>query len=249
MGHYFKESDDEIFELIKPIIQARPSYGYKRVTAMLNRQRLELRLPRYNKKRIYRIMRLKGAILPKSLRTREHQPTGVVMTLHSNTRWCSDGFEIKCFNGEKVYVAFVLDCCDREAISFVGSTRPLMAEDIQALMIDSVEKRFGGHRANRMIEFLSDRGSIYRAYNVQSLARQLNLKSCFTAPYSPESNGMSEAFVNTIKRDYVYVNDCDSAGNVLKMLGDWFVDYNQNAPHSALGMKSPVEYRLAINNG
>jgi putative transposase len=60
---------------------------------------------------------------------------------------------------------------------------------------------------------------------------------------------MSEAFVNTIKRDYVYVNDCDKAENVMKMLRDWFMDYNQIAPHSSLGMKSPVEYRLAINNG
>lgn len=108
------------------------------------------------------------------------------MTLHSNTRWCSDGIEIKCFNGEKVFVAFVLDCCDREAISFVASTKPLLAEDIQSLMIASVEKRFSDHRANRQIEFLSDRGSIYRAYNVQNLAKQLNLKSCFTAPYSPD---------------------------------------------------------------
>lgn len=249
MGHYFKQSDDEIFELIKPIIKARPTYGYKRVTAMLNRQRVDLGLSRYNKKRIYRIMKTKGILLPKQSKTREHQKTGVVMTLHSNTRWCSDGFEIKCFNGEKIYVAFVLDCCDREVISFVARSRPLLAQDIQELMIASVEKRFSNYRAERQIEFLSDRGSIYRAYNVQSLARQLNLKSCFTAPYSPESNGMSEAFVNTIKRDYVYTNDCDSAENVMKMLEGWFADYNQIAPHSSLGMKSPVEYRLSINIG
>ncbi|MBC7538133.1 MAG: hypothetical protein H7281_04890 [Bacteriovorax sp.] len=41
--------------------------------------------------------------------------------------------------------------------------------------------------ADRQIEFLSDRGAIYKAYNVQSFARLLNLKSCFTAAYSPES--------------------------------------------------------------
>lgn len=170
MGHYFMQSDDEIFELIKPIIKARSTYGYKRVTAMLNRQRVELGLERYNKKRIYRIMRMKGVMLPKQSNTREHKKTGVVMTLHSNTRWCSDALEIKCFNGEKVYVAFVLDCCDREAISFVAKSRPLLAEDIQSLMINSVEKRFINYRAERQIEFLSDRGSIYRAYNVQNLA-------------------------------------------------------------------------------
>jgi len=249
LGHYFMQTDDEIFELIKPIIKARPTYGYKRVTAMLNRQRVELCIGKYNRKRIYRIMKIKGAILPRQSKTREHQRTGVVMTLHSNTRWCSDGLEIKCFNGEKVYVAFVLDCCDREAISYVARSRPLLAEDIQELMLSSIERRFSSYRAERQIEFLSDRGSIYRAYNVQNLAKQLNLKSCFTAPYSPESNGMSEAFVNTLKRDYVYTNDCDTAENVKKMLDSWLADYNQIAPHSALGMKSPMEYRLAINNG
>ncbi len=55
--------------------------------------------------------------------------------------------------------------------------------------------------------------------------------------------------MNTIKRDYVYTNDCDNAEKVMKMLDEWFADYNQIAPHSALGMKSPVEYLLAINNG
>lgn len=60
---------------------------------------------------------------------------------------------------------------------------------------------------------------------------------------------MSEAFVNTLKRDYVYTNDCDTAENVLKMLEGWFADYNQIAPHSALGMKSPMEYLLNVNNG
>ena len=54
--------------------------------------------------------------------------------------------------------------------------------------------------------------------------------------------------MNTKNRNYVDVNDCDSAENVLKILSDWFMYYNQNAPHSALGMNSPVEYRLTINN-
>lgn len=248
MNFYFKEDDTDLLPQIKAIIKLRPTYGYKRVTAILNKQRRVLNLKNLNRKRIYRIMKMNGLILPKSIRTRYHHPTGKVMTLFSNTRWCSDSMEIKCFNGEKVYVAFVLDCCDREAISYVATTRPLLGEDIQSLMVMAVESRFNTTKTGRQIEFLSDRGSIYRAYNVQMLARTLGLKSCFTAAYSPESNGMSEAFVNTFKRDYVYVNDCESASAVLSMIDDWFKDYNYEAPHSALGMKSPVEYRLAVNN-
>ncbi|EFP9937577.1 hypothetical protein HLQ26_003766, partial [Shigella sonnei] len=30
-----------------------------------------------------------------------------------NQRWCSDGFEFRCDNGEKLRVTFALDCCDR----------------------------------------------------------------------------------------------------------------------------------------
>lgn len=32
----------------------------------------------------------------------------------SNQRWCSDGFEFRCNNSEKLRVTFALYCCDRE---------------------------------------------------------------------------------------------------------------------------------------
>jgi len=38
-----------------------------------------------------------------------------------NERWCSDVLEIACFNGEIVHLGFALDCCDREAITFVAT--------------------------------------------------------------------------------------------------------------------------------
>ena len=152
---------------------------------------------------------------------RTHQATGQVITPYSNTRWCSDAFEIPCFNGEKVYVAFSLDCHDREAISFVAYDRPLLAVDIQDLMIQSVEKRFRGLKASRRIEWLSDRGAIYRCLKTVQMARQLGLKSCFTKAYSPQSNGMAESFVGTIKRDYVYVSDCSDAQTTLRLLKSW----------------------------
>lgn len=54
---------------------------------------------------------------------------------------------------------------------------------------------------------------------------------------------MAESFVATFKRDYVYVNDCVDAEWVLAQLPAWFADYNEQAPHSALGMRSPNEFR------
>ena len=245
MGRYIKKDDQSILKEIKIIINKRPSYGYKRVTAMINKKRISLGLKIINKKRIYRVMSMNSLLLPKSLsnRNKGHIPTGKVMTLKSNTRWCSDGFEIKYFNGEKVYVAFSLDCCDREIISIIAKKTSLIAEDIQSLMFDSVDKRFNKNKVPRTIQWLSDRGSIYRSKDTVEVGKILNLQSCFTASYSPQSNGMVESFVKTIKRDYVYNSDCETADLVLKMLCKWIKDYNENAPHSALGMLSPMEYK------
>lgn len=250
MKRYRKSQDAEILLEIKNILKKRPTYGYKRVTAMLNQKQRLKGLPVFNRKRVYRIMSMNGLVLPKSIgRERKHAPTGKVITLHSNTRWCSDCFEIKCFNGEKVYVGFTLDCHDRECLAVVSSKEPLNSIDMQELMLKGVESRFSSRRAPREIEYLSDRGSIYRAKDTVQFARLLGLKSCFTAAYSPESNGMAEAFVKTFKRDYVYVSDCYDAATVMKLIEGWIKDYNEMAPHSGLGMKSPLQYRNSTNLG
>ena len=245
---YKKNTDEEIFQEISIVLKSRPSYGYKRITALLNKERINKNLHKYNKKRIYRIMKINGLLFSNTKKARSHQKTGKVETLLSNTRWCSDGFEIHTYNGEKVFVAFSLDCHDREVISYVASEKPLLATDIQNLMITSVEKRFKHLKAPRTIQWLSDRGSIYRAAETLWLAKNIGLQPCFTAPHSPQSNGMAEAFVGTIKRDYVYTSDCYSAEDVLKMIPKWFEDYNENAPHSALGMKSPLEYKKSLGD-
>jgi putative transposase len=98
-----------------------------------------------------------------------------------NTRWCSDGLEIAAENGERVRVAFALDCCDREAMSFVATTAGISGEDVRDLMVAAVEHRFG--RVNRLpgtIEWLTDiacpgldpgAAVIWRARPAASLAR------------------------------------------------------------------------------
>jgi putative transposase len=59
---------------------------------------------------------------------------------------------------------------------------------------------------------------------------------------SPQSNGMAEAFVRTIKRDYVRVNPTPDAKTVIRSLSKWFDHYNQLHPHRALGYRSPREF-------
>jgi putative transposase len=90
----------------------------------------------------------------------------------SNLRWCSDGFEIGCDNGEKVRVA--VECCDREAIAHVASTEGIKGEDVRDLIITAVESRFGQvNRLTNTIEWLSDNGSGYIAHETRVMARDI----------------------------------------------------------------------------
>ena len=56
---------------------------------------------------------------------------------------------------------------------------------------------------------------------------------------------MSEAFVKTLKRDYVHVTPLPDAQTVLGLIGIWIEDYNDNHPHSGLKMRSPREFIAA----
>jgi putative transposase len=56
---------------------------------------------------------------------------------------------------------------------------------------------------------------------------------------------MAEAFVRTIKRDYVRVSSCPDARSVMAALPGWFAHYNQLHPHRALGYRSPREFIAA----
>ena len=72
---------------------------------------------------------------------------------------------------------------------------------------------------------------------------QLNLKPVTTPVTSPQSNGMAESFVKTLKRDYAALADKPDSATVLQALPGWFERYNTEHPHSALKYMSPRMFR------
>ena len=166
--------------------------------------------------------------------------------LRSNLRWCSDGLEFICWNGDVIRVAFLIDAHDREIIAWRAvANAGISGSDVRDMLLEAVEKQLRAYRAPEVIEVLSDNGSVCTAKETRVFARQLGLKPCFTPVASPQSNGMSEAFVKTLKHDYVRVNPLPDAETVLKSIGDWISDYNENHPHSGLKWRSPREFRKA----
>lgn len=225
--------------LIRVIAKKKPTYGVPRVRAILKRE-FGLEPTKYM---VHRYMKEMG-ILIKSNRTRgqgrEH--TGTISVSKINTRWASDITSIKCWNGEKLRVAVVMDCCDRSIISWIAAKR-IQACDIELMVQDALINRFGDCLPEEgQLQFLTDNGPEFIEKQLNRNLKNWNIESCHTPTYSPQSNGMVEAFNGTFKRDYVYENCLYSAEHVKSMIPEWIEDYNNYAPHSALEMKTPIEF-------
>ena len=242
-GRYQRRDDPIFYAQLKAVLRERGSYGYRRATVLVNRDYGA----GYNRKRIQRVMRLTGLALAVRRRVRNRRPhRGRVVMPGSNQRWCSDKMTIACWNGETVELVFALDCCDREVPAMVAERRALDGRDVRRLMRRAVFARFGNQRPAEPVQWLSDNEGIYTALETVIEAERLGLVPITTPVASPESNGMAEAFVNTLRRDYLDGADRSTADRILAQLPGWIADYNENAPHSALGYRSPAEHRRLV---
>lgn len=174
--------------------------------------------------------------------SKEHN--GQVSVEASNKRWRSDELEFKCFNGEHVSMTFLLDCCDREVISFVAKKgRGLPAWMAQEQVLLTVNRRFGSvNQVPTPLQLLTDNGSAYTSRKTRHLLKALGIEDCKAAVGSPQSNGMAESFIKTLKRDYLPFIEPESAETALSSLPSVIKLHNEEHPHSALGYLSPMEY-------
>ncbi|EBZ9188249.1 IS3-like element IS2 family transposase, partial [Salmonella enterica subsp. enterica serovar Kentucky] len=241
-GRRSRHTDDtDVLLRIHHVIGELPTYGYRRVWALLRRQAELDGMPAINAKRVYRIMRQNALLLERkpAVPPSKRAHTGRVAVKESNQRWCSDGFEFCCDNGERLRVTFALDCCDREALHWAVTTGGFNSETVQDVMLGAVERRFGNDLPASPVEWLTDNGSCYRANETRQFARMLGLEPKNTAVRSPESNGIAESFVKTIKRDYISIMPKPDGLTAAKNLAEAFEHYNEWHPHSALGYRSP----------
>jgi putative transposase len=69
-------------------------------------------------------------------------------------------------------------------------------------MLEAIEQRHGSELPEAPVQWLSDNGSVYTAEQTRAFARQIGLLPLTTPVCSPQSNGMAESFVKTMKREF-----------------------------------------------
>lgn len=92
---------------------------------------------------------------------------------------------------------------------------------------------------------MTDNGGCYRSYVFGRACRRLGAKHLRTRPYTPQTNGKAERFIQILLREWAYAHAYQTSRARKADLPRWLDWYNRKRLHSAIGRQPP---QSALNN-
>lgn len=235
-------SDEELLirRLIDEIHTKEPTWGYRTITVVLNRDHGLL----INRKRVRRIMRDIGiyAIYPKpNLSKRFHAQYVRPYMLRNlvinrpNQVW---GVDITYIRMEKgfMYLFVIIDWYSRYIVDYELSTT------LDKSFVLSCLKRALAKQKPEIIN--SDQGGHFTNPDYIKLLEDAGVRISMDGKGQCLDNVRTERFFRTLKYERVYVNEYETPRELRAMLNEYMRTYNTYRPHSSLGYACPVDYYL-----
>ena len=234
------EYDADLERRISGIVEERPSYGTRRVTAMIRRSGF-----RIGRNRVRRHMRHMNLIAAHKKARRKHVPRTIVVA-RPNVMWETDFTKIYIDSEGWVYLTAYLDLCSRKIKGYLVSRMSRTAE-----MIEAVDNAILGTFPDMNVAGLiirSDNGSQLTSSGYEKHLRKLGIKHETIHAHTPEEDGHIESYFGRFKDDYIYTREFVSLEDFGKRI-EWAVsDYNTKRPHSSLNYMTPEKFESAILN-
>lgn len=158
-----------------------------------------------------------------------------------NRRWYADGTEIVTGEG-KLYLDSVMDMCSRRILGHALGEHHNAALAYGALAM-AVAVRGG---AVPGVVFHTDQGSEYTARSFRQACERLGIAQSMGRPGSALDNAVIESWHSTLEFELRSLRQFATRAQARSALAAWIEDYNHVRRHSALGMKSPVDYERSL---
>ena len=151
-----------------------------------------------------------------------------------------DGVKV-CWDGQTICFLCAVELVSRQA--FAKRVPTLSSLQAKTFLLEIKEKvDYDIHTVQ------TDNGSEFAKYFDEAL-EELSIVHIWSLPHSPKVNGYVERFNGVIQTEFIdYHVDLGAADKALfdQKLSDWMVYYNTKRPHHSLGLKTPLQRLLQL---
>jgi putative transposase len=233
----------EIRNEMQKIAVESPAYGYRRITAELQKRGFAV-----NHKRVLRMMRQDNLLCVRrrkfvvttdsrhNLRVYPNLAAQITPTA-VNQLWVADITYIR-LRTEFVYLAVVLDAFSRRVIGWA------LGRTLEAgLTLAALAMALRGRQPEVGLVHHSDRGVQYASHEYTTLLQDNRVQISMSRKGNPYDNAACESFMKTLKYEEVYRNEYRDFAEARASIGQFLeCVYNQKRLHSALGYLPPAEF-------
>lgn len=233
----------EIRDEMQKIALESPAYGYRRITAELQKRGFAV-----NHKRVLRMMREDNLLCVRRRRfvvttdSRHNSPVypnlaAQLTPAAINQLWVADITYIR-LRTEFVYLAVVLDAFSRRVIGWALG-RTLEAE----LAVSALRMALSERRPPSGLVHHSDRGVQYASLQYTEILQQHKAHISMSRKGNPYDNAACESFMKTLKYEEIYRNEYRDFQEARASIAEFLERvYNEKRLHSALGYLPPAEF-------
>jgi len=227
------ERSRRLREQIVELSRKHPRYGYRRVTAMMERAGEVV-----NNKRTQRVRRQEG--LKVSKRQRKMKRLGASTALRQQAQrphqvWSWDFVYDQTESGSSLRLLTLIDEHTRQCLG-IHIAWSIRAVDV-ITVVEAAMERYGVPEHIR-----SDNGPEFIAYAIQDWMKAHEIGSLYIKPGAPWENGHIESFHDKLRDECLNREIFGSILEAKVVVETWRIEYNQQRPHSSLGYQTPEEF-------
>jgi len=247
------ELDGALRAAIEGVVLEFAGYGYRRVTAQLQRDGWEV-----NHKRVLRVMREESLLCPLRRRWKRTTDSEHGLRIYANLlancgwrgltglnqAWVADLTYIRLGSGF-CYLAAILDAYSRKVVGWE------LSQSLEAaLAVNALKQALASRQPPVGWIHHSDRGVQYACRDYVELLEGAGARISMAAKGTPRDNAQAESFFRTLKHEEVYLNEYEDYGEAKQALCH-FIDrvYNEKRLHSSLGYRPPSEFETLTAAG
>jgi putative transposase len=161
----------------------------------------------------------------------------ILQPLQENICWSMDFMSDSLMDGRKFRTLNIIDDYNRECLSVdVEISIPTKR------LIRALERLKAQGKLPK--ELRIDNGPENVSHELRKWAYENNVKLTFIQPGKPTQNSLIERFNGTCRKELLNSNLFYSLDHARELAAEWMYEYNFERPHSALGNRTPIEFKL-----